>query len=81
MFWGVADGFDAVAVRVEHERAVVACMVLRPQARGTVVATAAGQRRVVKRDDGIAIASQETDMHAARRHNAGLLRDREFDSQ
>ena len=81
MFWGVADSFDAVAVGVEHERTVVACMVLRPQARSTVIATAAGQRRVVKRDDGIAIARQETDMHAARRHNAGLLSDREFDSE
>ena len=81
MFWGVADSFDAVAVGVEHERTVVACMVLRPQARSTVIATAVGQRRVVNRGDGIAIARQETDMHAARRHNAGLLSDREFDSE
>jgi hypothetical protein len=79
MFWGVADSFDAVAVGVEHECRVVACMVLQPQAGSTVIA-AAGQRRVVKRGDGIAIARQETDMHAARTHNAGLLRDREFDS-
>jgi hypothetical protein len=80
MFWGVADSFDAVAVGVEHECRVVACMVLQPQAGSTVIAAAVGQRRVVKRGDGIAIARQETDMHAARTHNAGLLRDREFDS-
>ena len=81
MFWGVADSFDAVAVGVEHERTVVARMVLQPQARSTIVAATVGQRRVVKRGDGIAIARQETDMHAARRRNARLLRDREFDSQ
>jgi len=43
MFWGVADSFDAVAVGVEHERTVVACMVLRPQARSAVIATAVGR--------------------------------------
>ena len=57
MFWSVADSFDAVAVGVEHERSVVACMVLQPQARSTVIATAAGQRRVTTPDSSVIVNS------------------------
>jgi len=44
----VTDGFDIVAVRVEHECAIVVVVVLRPQARWAVVASARRHRRAMK---------------------------------
>src|SRR5437016_13726827 len=62
----VADDLDVVAVEIEDERAIVVRMVLRPQARPTVVATAHPQRRLVEGAHLSPVRSREGDVHGRR---------------
>src|ERR671924_1401718 len=59
------DGFDVVAVRIEHERAVVGSVVLRTWAWGAVVLSARGERRSVELVDRPAVDGCESKVHAA----------------
>src|SRR5688500_4942782 len=59
----VADGLDVVTVRVEHEGAVVAGMIVRANARTVIVAAAGGDRRGIERLDECARAHAERDMN------------------
>jgi hypothetical protein len=45
----MADSLNAMTVRVQHESAVVAGMILWPQPRRTTVAPATGKRRRMKK--------------------------------
>ncbi len=58
----VDDGFDAVAVGVEHVGAVVAGVVA-PLARRSVIAVAGGERGSMKLVDGCPVASGEAEMN------------------
>src|SRR5437016_13708488 len=62
----VADDLDVVAVEIEDERAIVVRMVLRPQARPTVVATAHPQRRLVEGAHLSPVLNREGDAHGRR---------------
>ncbi len=46
--WGVADGLDIVAVAIEHERAVIIGMIMRPEARRSVVLPARCERCAIE---------------------------------
>ncbi|HEX4112172.1 MAG TPA: hypothetical protein VH020_06520 [Stellaceae bacterium] len=47
----MADGFDVVAVGVEHEGAVIVRVILRAQARRAIVVSARRQRGTMERID------------------------------
>ena len=55
----MADGFDVVAVVVEHKCAVVLLVIVRPHARGAVVGSAGGEAGRVECVDGLAVACPE----------------------
>jgi hypothetical protein len=59
---GVADGLDVVAVRIEHEGAVVTRVIDGPRSGLAVVAPAGGERGRVKGVDGGVIGGGEGDM-------------------
>jgi hypothetical protein len=58
----VAHRLDAMAVGVEHERAVIVGVILRPQPRLAVIAAAGSKCRRVKRIDSRAVRCAETKM-------------------
>src|SRR5260221_13010840 len=60
----VADGLDVVAIRVEHEGAVIVGVVMRPRSRWAVVASARGQRRAIERVDDRARIGTKCNVHA-----------------
>ena len=62
----VEDGFDVVAVGVEHEGGVVARVVLRPLARRAVVAEAGLERCAVECVHGRTIGRRERQVHVLR---------------
>jgi hypothetical protein len=49
---GATAGFDVVTVGIQHERAVIVLVVLRPRAGRAVIAAAGGDGRAIKRVDG-----------------------------
>src|SRR5688500_2717375 len=59
----VADGLDVVTIRVEHEGAVVAGMIVSANARTAIVAAAGGDGRGIERLDECARAHAERDMN------------------
>ncbi len=63
----VEGGLDVVAVGVEHERAVIARVVLRPLAGRTVVAVAGGDHSVVEPFDGVEVGHAEGKVDVLRR--------------
>ena len=65
--WAVVeDRFDVVAVRVEHERAVVAGVVVRPFARSAVVAEAGLDSRAMEGVHRRPVGSRERHVHVLR---------------
>src|ERR1700684_2848777 len=63
----VADGLDVVAVRIEHEGAVIILMVVGPWARPAIVLAACRDRCRVKSIDGGASARGEANVRACLR--------------
>src|SRR5512133_389266 len=61
------DGFSIVSVGVMHERGVVARVVVRPQARLTVVVAPRGDRGRVEGVDLVSVARREGDVDGRRR--------------
>jgi hypothetical protein len=61
----VADGLDVVAVRIEHEGAVIVRVIMRPQAGSAMVRAAGGERGFVEFVDRGAVGRREGDMQAA----------------
>src|SRR3989442_5472194 len=68
-FGRVADGLDVMTVRIEHKRAVVVRVIVRPQSGRAVVAPARRHRRLVERVDLFPVRGAEGDM---RRQEVGL---------
>lgn len=60
----MANGLDVVAVGVEDERAIVVCVIVRPDTRTAVVSSSCLQGRVVERVDLGTVLRHECDMHA-----------------
>src|SRR5882724_1777767 len=58
----VTDGFDIVAVGIEHEGAVIIGMIMRPEPRRAVVAAARRHRRRVEGIDQCTGIGGEGDM-------------------
>src|SRR5205085_12239159 len=78
----VADCFDAMTVRVRHERAVVFGVIVRPQSRRATVSTSTCEGRGVKGIDRGPVGSAKTDMRARdRRLHASFAGDGEFDAK
>jgi hypothetical protein len=69
----MADGLNAMTVRVQHGSAVVVGMILWPQPRRTTVAPATGKRRRMKSVYRLAIGSAKTQM-CARNWRFDLIR-------
>ena len=67
----MTDGFDAVAVRIEHECAVVMRVVDGPDARGALVGAARGDRRSMECLAAAAIPRGERDVNAHARVATG----------
>src|SRR2546425_12768412 len=61
-FRRMTHDLDVMAVRIEHERAVVIFVVMRPQSRRPVVAPARGHRRLVERVDLFPVLRAEGDV-------------------
>src|SRR5689334_22603522 len=84
-FRRMADRLDVVAVRIEHERAVVIRVIVRPQSGRPVVAPARRYRRLVERVDLLPIRGAKGDMRrqdcrlAVTDPEIGLRRDAEAD--
>src|SRR5215467_7707519 len=78
----MADSLHAMAVRVQHERAVVVGMILWSQPRRTTVASATGKRRRIKSVYRPAIGSAKTQMRARNwSFDFAFLGDRKFDTE
>ena len=60
----MADGVNAMTVRVQHESAVVVGMISWPQPRRTTVVPATGKRGGIKSVYRLAIGSTKTQMRA-----------------
>jgi hypothetical protein len=77
----VAHGFDAVSVGIEHERGVVAGMILGPQPCRAIVHPASRERGGMERAHSGSMGRSEADMGAARGlDRARLRRDCELDA-
>ena len=59
----VTHRLDVVSVRIEHERAVVVRVVVRPRTRRTVVLAAGRHRGLVERVDRRAVLRGDRDVH------------------
>src|SRR5262252_5962481 len=67
----MADGLDVVAIRVEHEGAVVVRMVVPPQAGRAIVLSACRERGAIEGVDRGAVLGNERDVNLALRPLAG----------
>ena len=78
----MADSLHAMAVRVQHKRAVVVGMILWSQPRRTTVASATGKRRRIKSVYRPAIGSAKTQVRARNwSFDFAFLGDRKFDTE
>jgi hypothetical protein len=59
----VVHCFDVMAVRIEHERTVVAVRILRPQARRSVVAPSSVERRCIEGIDLVTSVRRKRDVN------------------
>src|SRR5215510_12858128 len=77
----VTDRLDAMAVRVQHEGAVVIGVIVRPKPGLAVVAPPMRKRHRVKSVDRGAVGSAKADMRAGNGGpHLGFAGDREFDT-
>jgi hypothetical protein len=75
----MADRLDAMAVRIQHEGAVIIGVVVRPKPRRAIVAPAGGERRSVKGENRRSVGRSEAEMGAAdRRPHLSFASDGEF---
>src|SRR5207344_665960 len=70
-FRRVADGFDVVPVRIEHERAVIMFVILRAQSGRTVVVAAGGEGGDMEGIDLRPRVGREADVQSATQCFAG----------
>src|SRR5574337_2188478 len=68
LFRCMTDRLDVVAVGVEHERAVIMFVIMRPQARLAVVAATCSERGLVERIDIGPGLGRKRDVEASPQH-------------
>jgi hypothetical protein len=77
----MADCFDAMSIGIQHKRAIIIGVIVRPEPRRAIVASPTRKRRRVKGIDRRAIGSAKADMCTGNgRPHFGFTGDGEFDS-
>ena len=76
----VAHSFDAVSVGIEHERGVVAEMIIRPQPSRPIIHPASCERGGMEGSHGRSIGRPEAEMGTARGFDGALCGDCELDA-